>query len=43
MPDAFVGKLTYVVLVGQDLEGWLDDTASESENKMEGGLLLDVW
>ena len=34
--------VTHVVLVGKDLERGLNDTTSESEDKVEGGLLLDV-
>jgi hypothetical protein len=34
---------THVVLVGKDLERGLNDTTSESEDKVEGGLLLDVY
>ena len=34
--------LVAVVLLGQDPQAGLDDTAPESEHQVEGGLLLDV-
>ena len=34
--------LVAVGLPGEDSERGLDDTSSESENQVEGGLLLDV-
>jgi hypothetical protein len=34
--------LLAVVLGGEDLEGGLDDTTTETEHQVEGGLLLDV-
>ena len=34
--------LVAVVPLGQDTEGGLDDSSSQSEHQVEGGLLLDV-
>ena len=34
--------LVAVVLSGEDLEGRLDDTTTQSEDEVEGRLLLDV-
>jgi hypothetical protein len=34
---------THVVLVGEDLERGLNDTTTETEDEVEGRLLLDVW
>ena len=34
--------LVAVVPLGQDPEGGLDDSSSQSEHQVEGGLLLDV-
>jgi len=34
--------LVAVVLAGQDLQGRLDDTTTQAEHQVEGGLLLDV-
>ena len=34
--------LVAVILLGQDPEAGLDDSAPESEHQVEGGLLLDV-
>jgi hypothetical protein len=30
------------LLGGKSLQGWFDDTTTETEDKMKGGLLLDV-
>ena len=34
--------LVAVVPLGQDTQGGLDDSSSQSEHQVEGGLLLDV-
>lgn len=34
--------LVAVVLSGQNLEGWLNSTTTETKNKVEGRLLLDI-
>ena len=34
--------LVAVVPLGQDAQGRLDDSSSQSEHQVEGGLLLDV-
>ena len=34
--------LVAVVPLGQDAQGGLDDSSSQSEHEVEGGLLLDV-
>ena len=34
--------LVAVVPLGQDAQGGLDDSSSQSEHQVEGGLLLDV-
>ena len=34
--------LVAVVLLGQDPQGRLDDSSSQSQHQVEGGLLLDV-
>ena len=36
-------SLAHVVLVGKDLERRLNDTTTETEDKVESGLLLDVY
>merc|ERR1711912_57679 len=35
-------ELIAVVLLSEDLERWLNNTASESEDQVKGALLLDV-
>ena len=35
-------RLVTVVLRSKGLQGWLDDTTSQSENQVKSGLLLDV-
>jgi hypothetical protein len=41
--NKYVEKSTNVVLGSKNLERGLNDTSSESEDEVEGGLLLDVW
>jgi hypothetical protein len=41
--NARSGETTHVVLVGKDLERWLNDTTTETEDKVESRLLLDVY
>ena len=40
--NRFCRKDTHVVLVGEDLERGLNDTTTETEDEVEGRLLLDV-
>ena len=34
--------LVAVVLLGEDTQRWLNDSSSETQHQVEGGLLLDV-